>query len=80
MERYRHYSDASRLVLPVMDVLLIYGAFRLAGRMVWGTWQFTGYAPFCFVIFGLLWWLLSGQFANIYRVDKLITYPRSCCI
>ncbi|TGE25115.1 undecaprenyl-phosphate glucose phosphotransferase [Hymenobacter aquaticus] len=75
MERYRHYSDASRLVLPVVDVLLIFGAFRLAGRMIWNTWHFNGYAPFCFVIFGLLWWLLSGQFANIYRVDKLITYP-----
>ncbi|MCB2408006.1 undecaprenyl-phosphate glucose phosphotransferase [Hymenobacter lucidus] len=75
MERYRHYSDASRLVLPVVDVLLIYAAFRLAGKMIWGTWQFTGFYPFCFVIFGLLWWLLSGQFANIYRVDRLITYP-----
>ncbi|PJJ59769.1 exopolysaccharide biosynthesis polyprenyl glycosylphosphotransferase [Hymenobacter chitinivorans] len=75
MERYRHYSDASRLVLPVVDVVLIFAAFRLASRMIWGTWHFTGYAPFCFVIFGLVWWLLSGQFANIYRVDKLITYP-----
>ncbi|WP_394345944.1 exopolysaccharide biosynthesis polyprenyl glycosylphosphotransferase [Hymenobacter elongatus] len=56
-------------------MLLILGAFRLASRMLLGNWHFAGYYPFCFVIFGLLWWLLSGQFANIYRVDKLITYP-----
>ncbi|MBC6988790.1 MULTISPECIES: undecaprenyl-phosphate glucose phosphotransferase [Hymenobacter] len=75
MERYRHYNDASRFVLPIVDGALIFGAFRLSGFIVQGNWHFTGYYPFFFAIFTLLWWLLSGQFANIYRVDRLITYP-----
>ncbi|OON66048.1 undecaprenyl-phosphate glucose phosphotransferase [Hymenobacter sp. CRA2] len=75
MERYRYYSDASRIVLPVVDVLLILGAFRLAGYVTTGTWFFGGLFPALYVVFALLWWILSGHYANIYRVDKLITYP-----
>ncbi|RYU75450.1 exopolysaccharide biosynthesis polyprenyl glycosylphosphotransferase [Hymenobacter persicinus] len=75
MERYKRYTDASSFILPVVDVLLIFASFRLAGRLILQTWQFTGYFPFFFAIFALLWWILSGQFANIYRVDRLITYP-----
>ncbi|UYZ60816.1 undecaprenyl-phosphate glucose phosphotransferase [Hymenobacter latericus] len=75
MERYRHYTDASRLILPITDVLLIFGAFRCAGYITSGTWDFEGIYPAVFVVFALLWWILSGQYANVYRVDKLITYP-----
>ena len=75
MERYRYYTDASRVILLLVDVLFIFGAFRLAGHLFLGHWSFQGYYPFFFIIFGLLWWILSGQYANIYRVDRLITYP-----
>jgi putative colanic acid biosynthesis UDP-glucose lipid carrier transferase len=74
MERYVHYSNASRFILPAVDVLIIFGAFRLADYSVSGTWAFTGYAPFFFAVFALLWWTLSRQYANIYRLDRLITY------
>ncbi|GAA3936402.1 exopolysaccharide biosynthesis polyprenyl glycosylphosphotransferase [Hymenobacter algoricola] len=75
MERYRRYSDASSIILPMIDIVLIFGCFRVAGRLIMQTWAFGGYYPFFFAIFALLWWILSGHFANIYRVDKLITYP-----
>ncbi|SNC66502.1 putative colanic acid biosysnthesis UDP-glucose lipid carrier transferase [Hymenobacter gelipurpurascens] len=75
MERYRHYTDTSRFILPAVDLLLIFGAFRMAGYLLLGHWHFQGYYPFFFVIYALLWWILSGQFANLYRVDRLITYP-----
>lgn len=75
MERYRHYSDASRIVLPLIDVLLIFGAFRVSSYFVSGSWYFDGLATAFFVVFALLWWILSGHYANIYRVDRLITYP-----
>ncbi|RSK48973.1 undecaprenyl-phosphate glucose phosphotransferase [Hymenobacter rigui] len=75
MERYRHYTDTSRIILPLVDVLLIFGAFRLAGFQQLGSWHFGGYYPFFYAIFALLWWILSGQFANLYRTDRLITYP-----
>ncbi|MBX0290444.1 exopolysaccharide biosynthesis polyprenyl glycosylphosphotransferase [Hymenobacter sp. HSC-4F20] len=75
MERYRHYSDTSRFILPLIDVLLIFGAFRVAGYLFLGSWYFGGYYPFFYAIFALIWWIISGQFANLYRTDKLITYP-----
>ncbi|WP_400191545.1 undecaprenyl-phosphate glucose phosphotransferase [Hymenobacter sp. B81] len=75
MERYRHYSDASRLVLPAIDVLLILGAFHLSSYLISGSWQFSGLNTALYAIFALLWWILSGHYANIYRVDRLITYP-----
>ncbi|KAA9339239.1 undecaprenyl-phosphate glucose phosphotransferase [Hymenobacter busanensis] len=75
MERYRHYSDASRIVLPLFDVVLIFGAFRLAGFIISGGWHFGRMDVALFSVFALLWWILSGQYANIYRVDRLITYP-----
>ncbi|GAA3995254.1 undecaprenyl-phosphate glucose phosphotransferase [Hymenobacter fastidiosus] len=75
MERYRRYSDASSIILPAIDVVLIFASFRLAGWLIMHSWHFKGYYPFFFAIFALLWWILSGQLANIYRVDKLITYP-----
>jgi putative colanic acid biosynthesis UDP-glucose lipid carrier transferase len=74
MERYKHYTDASRIILPVVDVLIIFGAFRLTGFFLFDNWAFTSYYPFFFAIFGLLWWILSGQYANLYRIDRLITY------
>ena len=74
MERYVHYSDSTRLIIPALDVLLLFGAFRVAGRLDTDSWYFGGYAPFVFVIFALLWWTLSRQYANLYRLDRLITY------
>ncbi|MGY2133087.1 undecaprenyl-phosphate glucose phosphotransferase [Hymenobacter sp. HD11105] len=74
MERYKHYTDASRIILPVVDVLIIFGAFRLTGFFLFDNWVFNSYYPFFFAIFGLLWWILSGQYANLYRIDRLITY------
>lgn len=73
MERYAHYSDSNRIILPVLDVIIIFGAFRASGFLVLDTWAFANYAPF-FVIFALLWWILSQHYANIFRLDRRITY------
>ena len=74
MERYEHYTDTSQFILPALDTIFIFGAFRLASYQVVGTMTLAGYAPFFFVIFALLWGILSRQYANIYRHDRLITY------
>jgi putative colanic acid biosynthesis UDP-glucose lipid carrier transferase len=73
MERYAHYSDSTRLILPALDSLIIFGAFQLASSLAAHTWLFANYAPF-YVVFVLLWWLLSQQYANIFRLDRLISY------
>jgi len=73
MERYAHYTDSSRLILPILDISIILGAFRLADFWATRDWLFAGYAPF-FVVFALLWLILSQQYANIFRLDRLISY------
>ncbi len=73
MERYAHYADTNRIILPLLDVIIIFEAFRIAGFLVSHTWAFAGYAPF-FVVFALLWWILSQQYANIFRLDRWISY------
>ena len=73
MERYAHYSDSNRILLPLLDAALIFGAFRVADFLVSHTWTFAGHAPF-FVVFALLWWILSQHYANIFRLDRRISY------
>lgn len=75
MERYTYYSNSQRLILPIVDSLIIFGVFRLTCHHLLGTWQFDGYYSLFFAVFALLWWIISGQYANIYRVDRLISYP-----
>ncbi|WP_210520953.1 exopolysaccharide biosynthesis polyprenyl glycosylphosphotransferase [Hymenobacter terricola] len=74
MERYEHYTDTSQFILPALDTAFIFAAFRLADHAETGMAGLAGYAPFFFVIFALLWGILSRQYANIYRPDRLITY------
>lgn len=74
MERYVRYSDDSRLLLLVLDSFLIWGAFQLADYVVWHSWSMKGDTPFFFITFALLWWVLSRQYANIYRLDRRIAY------
>ncbi|MBF9236244.1 exopolysaccharide biosynthesis polyprenyl glycosylphosphotransferase [Hymenobacter sp. BT683] len=73
MERYAHYSDSNRITLPLIDVAIIFVAFRVAGFLLLDTWQFANQASF-FVAFALLWWILSREYANIFRLDRLISY------
>ena len=74
MERYGRYSDASRFVLPALDSGLILGAFLLAEFVVWRSWSMAGEAPFFYITFALLWFMLSQRYVNIYRIDRRITY------
>ena len=74
MERYGRYSDASRFVLPALDGGLILGAFLFAEFVVWGSWSMAGDAPFFYIAFALLWFMLSQHYVNIYRIDRRITY------
>ena len=74
MERHVRYADASRYILPVLDAIVIGGAFHLAEFVVRKSWSLKGDAPFFFITFALLWWILSRQYANIYRPDRRLSY------
>ena len=57
-----------------MDGGLIWLAFHAAQLVVWHSWSMKGETPFFIIAFALLWWLLSRQYANVYRLDRRITY------
>ncbi|GAB3874873.1 hypothetical protein GCM10028824_28850 [Hymenobacter segetis] len=74
MERYVRYSDTSRFILMAVDGGLIWLAFHMAEFVVWHSWSMKGETPFFIITFALLWWLLSRQYANVYRLDRRISY------
>jgi putative colanic acid biosynthesis UDP-glucose lipid carrier transferase len=74
MERYVRYSDSSRFILAALDGALIWLAFHLAQYAVWHSWAMQGQTPFFLITFALLWWMLARQYANVYRLDRRISY------
>ena len=74
MVLYKRQLYVNQLILLVVDVLLIFGAFRLVGHYQRGDWQFGSDYSMFFAVFGLLWWILAGQFANTTAPDRLTSY------
>lgn len=74
MERYVRYSDTSRNILTVLDSCLIWVAFHLAGFVVWHSWTIKREVSLFFLTFVLLWWILAWKYANVYRLDRRISY------
>ncbi len=74
MEHYRRYTNSSRIILPALDIVLIFGAFRIATFWLQSNWKFQGVYPLLFAVFALLWWILSRQTVNVYRTDRLLSY------
>jgi putative colanic acid biosynthesis UDP-glucose lipid carrier transferase len=71
---YARRTYVNQLILLVVDILVIFGVFRLIDYIQRGDWVFGGDYPVLFAIFALLWWILAGHFANTIPTDKLITY------
>jgi len=74
MERHVRYSDSSRFILPALDALVILGVFHLAEFIVWHSWSMRRDSPFFFFTFTLLWWIISRQYINIYRLGRRFSY------
>lgn len=74
MVLYARRTQVNQLLLLIVDVLLIFGAFRLINYIQRGDWEFSGDYPMFFAIFALLWWILAGQFASVVPLDRLATY------
>jgi putative colanic acid biosynthesis UDP-glucose lipid carrier transferase len=57
-----------------MDVLCIFGAFRVVAHVHRGDWKFEGEYPMLLAVFILLWWIVAGHFANPIPMDRLTSY------
>ncbi|RZK29692.1 MAG: hypothetical protein EOO61_20315, partial [Hymenobacter sp.] len=74
MVLYARRTQVNQLLLLIVDVLLIFGVFRLIDYIQRGDWEFSGNYPMFFAIFALLWWILAGQFASSVPLNRLATY------
>ncbi len=71
---YARRTHVNQLILLTVDILIIFGVFRLIGYSLRGDWEFGGNYPLFFALFGLLWWIMAGQFAHTVPADRLTTY------
>nr|GEY63207.1 exopolysaccharide production protein PSS, putative [Tanacetum cinerariifolium] len=71
---YARRTYVNQILLLVLDVLVIFGVFRLIDYIQRGDWQFEGNYPLFFAIFALLWWVLAGHFASAVPLDRLTSY------
>jgi len=67
-------SYANQLILLTVDILVIFGVFRLVCYVQRSDWRFEGDYPLFFAVFALLWWIMASQFANPNPGDRLTTY------
>ena len=74
MVLYARRTQVNQLILLIVDVVLIFGVFRVIDYIQRGDWEFGGNYPMFFAIFGLLWWILAGQFTSNIPLDRLTTY------
>jgi putative colanic acid biosynthesis UDP-glucose lipid carrier transferase len=71
---YARRTYVNQILLLVLDVLVIFGVFRLINYIQRGDWQFEGNYPLFFAVFALLWWVLAGHFVSTVPLDRLTTY------
>ena len=74
MVLYARRTYINQIILLIIDVLVIFGVFRLIDYIQRGDWQFGGDYPMFFAIFAMLWWILAGHFASAVPLDRLTTY------
>jgi hypothetical protein len=85
MVLYARRTQVNQLILLIVDVLLIFGVFRVIDYIQRGDWEFGGNYPMFFAIFGLLWWILAEQYPigpthYIFRkILELSAYASTAC-
>ncbi|MEJ8800610.1 undecaprenyl-phosphate glucose phosphotransferase [Pontibacter sp. H249] len=71
MNKYRHYYSFNRVLLLILDITLIAFAFKLSNLFRYGTVEFAHQYSVFFVLFALVWWIVSGFSNFIFRIDGL---------
>ena len=69
---YKNYSNSNRKVLLAIDIALIYLAFNLSYQIRFGDAALGHFYTLFFVVFGLVWWIVTGFNHYGMRADGLI--------
>jgi putative colanic acid biosynthesis UDP-glucose lipid carrier transferase len=76
MNRFRHYYSFNRVLLLILDVTLIASAFRFSNLIRYGTIELQHEYNIFFVLFALVWWIVSGFSNYMIRVDGILSIDR----
>lgn len=76
MNKYRHYYSFNRVLLLILDVTLIAIAFKLSNLVRYGDLDLEHEYNIFFVLFALVWWIVSGFSNFLVRVDGMLTLNR----
>ncbi|SIR25117.1 putative colanic acid biosysnthesis UDP-glucose lipid carrier transferase [Pontibacter lucknowensis] len=76
MHKYRHYNSFNRILLLILDITLIAFAFKLSNLFRYGDLELTHQYSIFFVLFALVWWIVSGFKNFVFRVDGFIPVGR----
>ncbi|AKD03908.1 undecaprenyl-phosphate glucose phosphotransferase [Pontibacter korlensis] len=71
MNKYRHYYSFNRVLLLILDVTLIAFAFKLSNLVRYGNLELDHQYNVFFVLFALVWWIVSGFSNFVLRIDGL---------
>ncbi|MBC5994283.1 undecaprenyl-phosphate glucose phosphotransferase [Pontibacter cellulosilyticus] len=73
MNKYRHYYSFNRVLLLILDITLITFAFKISNLFRYGSLDFDYQYSVFFVLFALVWWIVSGFSNFIFRIDGLFS-------
>lgn len=73
MNKYQHYYSFNRIILLILDVALIALSFNLSNYFRYGTVDLAHQYSVFFVLFALVWWVVSGFSNFVFRVDGFIS-------
>ncbi|MDX5481638.1 MAG: undecaprenyl-phosphate glucose phosphotransferase [Hymenobacteraceae bacterium] len=73
MNKYRHYYSVNRVFLLILDITLITFAFKISNLFRYGSTEFDYQYSVFFLLFALVWWIVSGFTNFLFRIDRLIS-------
>ncbi|GAA4438083.1 undecaprenyl-phosphate glucose phosphotransferase [Pontibacter saemangeumensis] len=76
MNRFRHYYSFNRVLLLVLDVTLIATAFHFSNIIRYGTTDLQQEYNIFFLLFALVWWIVSGFSNFMFRIDGFFPIDR----
>ncbi len=76
MNKYRQYNSLNRVVLLILDITLIAFAFKVSNFIRYGNLDLEHQYNVFFVLFGLVWWIVSGFSNFVFRIEGVIPCDR----
>ncbi len=77
MNKYQHYYSFNRIVQLILDVALIALAFKLSNLFRYGTVELDHQYSIFFVLFALVWWIVSGFSNFVFRIDGVLPVSKN---